>query len=193
MPDDLRGQIVPPLDALELGEQRRRPRQQRLDDRRVRLDPHEAPETTELRKRDVRGAHRRAHVGERGRGVLVHREIERGELGEVLADRGVDANQLARVAIDAAFGGPPGRLAGPQPLLEQRHDALATLRRQIQSIEGRRQDFGRRRFEVEQQEQRLGEIEIRKITQHGAVGAAVEQPRQNRALEQIFPPIRLEV
>ena len=79
------------------------------------------------------------------------------------------------------------------PLLDQRHERGAAIGREVEPIERGRQDFWRRRLEVEEQTDRLRQIHVREVAQHLAVGIAVEQTGQDRSLQQVVAAIRVEI
>ncbi len=82
------------------------------------------------------------------------------------------------------------RCCRAHPLLDQWHEGLAAIGREVQSIERGGQDFRRGRLEIEEQTDRLRQIHVGEVAQHFAVGIAVEQTGQNRALQQVVASIR---
>ncbi len=84
-------------------------------------------------------------------------------------------------------------MAIAQSRLEKRHDVLAALLGQFEAVERGRQHFGRCRFEIEQQENRFRQIEVRKVSKDETVGATVEQAWQYRPPQQLLAALRLEI
>ena len=65
--------------------------------------------------------------------------------------------------------------------------------RQVEPRERGRDDFRRGRLEVEQQAQRLGQIDVRKVPKDVAVDLPVEEPGQNRLPEQRLTMFGIEI
>ena len=105
--------------------------------------------------------------------------------------------QPADVTVDVrlAFAGARGRghVTAAQMRLHQRRHRLPPIGRQVESIQRGRQQFRRRGFQVHQQTERFGEVDVRKVAEDRAVRAAVEQRREDRPPEQIGPPLRSEI
>ena len=99
----------------------------------IGLQPDEICQKPELCAWQVSGVDRLARRGDGGRGLVVDREIEGGELREVFARRGVDLDQPARETIDFPFfrwlhrdvaAGAPS-----QPRIDQRHHGFTATGR----------------------------------------------------------------
>jgi len=164
----------------------------------IRLERDQASEARELRVDRIGDGYGFAHCRERGPRLVSHRQIERRVFGEALRARRIDPDQGSGIFIEPGIEAPvrarSGSAAIPQFRLDERHDGLAATGRQVQPIQRRRQEFGRRRFEIEQQAQRVGQIDLGKLVEYGlAVHAAVEQAGQNRAAQQGLPPIGIEI
>ena len=71
--------------------------------------------------------------------------------------------------------------------------AAPPVRSDVEAIERRRQDLGRRGLQIEQQTDRLGEIHVGEVAQHAAVFLAVEQAGQDRALQQVVATVWIEL
>ena len=124
-------------------------------------------------------------------GVLVEREIEGREFRVAARLRPVDRRQLAGVSIQAGLAGVAG--AGLQPLADERQHRVVSLGRQIQLGQRGRHDLRRRRLEVEQEAQRVGQIEIREVAQDFSLHPAVEEARKDRAPQQVLAPARVQI
>ena len=75
---------------------------------------------------------------------------------------------------------------------EQWQHRAVTLGRQIEPREGGGHDFGRGGFEVQQEAQCVGEVEVREIAQQVPFDAAVEQAGKDRLAQQRLPAMGLE-
>ena len=142
-----------------------------------------------MRRRQIGLVDRVLHGGDRGRRLLVERQVERREIREVLARR-LNANQLAREAVDFPFLGlRVGRIrsrVATKTRVDQRKHRVAPLRGQVQFVDGGRQDFGRSRFQLEKDAQRIGQIGVGKIAEHRAVRVSIEQARQDGSPQQVL-------
>ena len=76
-----------------------------------------------------------------------------------------------------------------QAFVDERRNRLAAFGRQIKTLQCGGDHLGRRRFELEQQAQRFGEVAVRKIAEDRAGRPAVEEPRQNCPLQERSSPI----
>src|SRR4029079_15136576 len=92
--------IGPALRAFERAKEIERLLEEGFDQRGVGLDPYQLGDAAKLRGEGIGGADAGADVAHHRRGVFVDGEIEGRELGKVATARTVDANQLARVALD---------------------------------------------------------------------------------------------
>ena len=73
-----------------------------------------------------------------------------------------------------------------QLLVQHRHQRFAPLIGQGQPVERRREHLRRRGFQVEEEAQRFGQIQIGEVDQHRTVDAPVEEARQDRFLQQVL-------
>ena len=193
-----RGKILPPPAAFELDEERQRPTQKGLHNAGIRLQPHEIRQEPELCAREIGG------VDGLARGDDAPRPSDRQSRDRrprtprnpCRPSRRSRTSRRARRSMCRSFDGSTGMSAAgaaPQTRVDERDHRVPAIGRQVQSIESRRQHLGRRRFQLEQETQRVGEIDVGKIAQHRAVRASIEQAGQDRSSQQIGPARRLEL
>jgi hypothetical protein len=176
-----RGDILPARGALELGQQTGHAPEERLHGVRVGLQPHEVRQTPQPGDEQVRRFHVAAHLGDGLARLAVDRQVERRELREALGRDGVDPHQLLGIPVDtrplrAVVRQPSVPHARPHPGIEQGRHRLPALGRQVDPIQRGRQHLGRGRLEIEQQAERLGEIDVRELLEHPAIGGSFQRP-----------------
>ena len=125
--------------------------------------------------------------------VLIEREVERSELGKALGPLAIHSHQTARVSVDAGLACAGVGISTGQALSEERQDRLVTLGRQIEPRQRGRDDFRRGGLEVEQQAERVGQIEIGEVAQDDAVDLAVEEAGQDRPAQERLPAVGIEI
>ena len=187
-PRDPSRDVVPAAIADERPQRRQRAREDGGDDRGVRLDAREARRARDLRVGAVDARGRVAQRGERRGGLIGDRQVERGELRDVRRRAGIEPRERARLIVEARgrpIGAALAHRARVELRLDERRQRCAALGRELQPIERDREQLRRGRLEIEQQAQRVGEIDVRELAEHRLAGqAAVEQARQHRASQQ---------
>ena len=138
-------------------------RMKRCDEFRVGLEPHQVPQARELVARDVGACRWRRGCGQRverraGRARDRRRRTRRSSCASLAIDC---ASACARGRRCWSRGAAPARVL--QPLANQRQHRLVALGRQVEPRQRGRHDFGRGRLEIQQQAQRVGEIEVGEV------------------------------
>ena len=140
-------------------------------------------------------------AGDRLAGILegrrragVDRQVVAGELAELLAFGDVHVDAALRQAVDLTRDEAVGRRGAVlEALCQQRLDRGAPVGRQVDAIERHHQQFRRGHLQVEQQRERVGQLQIGEVPQQRAVDAAFEQARQDGVAQQVLPPSGFEV
>ena len=146
----------------------------------------------ELHDQDVAGADRVTDAVERGHGCRVEREIEGSELGKAARPLTIDLGELPRVRVEPGIRPVWSALRVDAGLHERQHRRMA-FGGEVQPRERSGHDFRRGRFEIEEQAQRFGKIDIGEIVQDVAVDTSVEEPRQDGLPQQALPLLGLQI
>ena len=188
------GQLRPALAALERVDERRRAGDEALHQLRVRLEPHQVEQALELRgdaRRCSRCASRMpSSVATRLASSARSNAANSAKLRALVRSMWVSLRACASRPASCACG----RRSSRSTLdCDQRQHRRLPLRRQIELRQRRGHDLGRGGLEVEQQAQRLGEVDVGEVREHVAVDLAVEQAGQNRLAQQRLAPVGFEI
>ena len=105
----------------------------------------------------------------------------------------VDPRQLARVGVEPGVLSPVVPISRVHARLHQREQRRLPLRRQVEPRERRRDELRRGRFEIEQQAQRVRQVDVGEVPEHGSVDVSVEQSGKDGLAQQHLPRFRLEI
>ena len=154
----------------------------------IGFELHESHQASETRLTQVGVRDRPARFLQGLVGQGVHRQVEGGEVAEFLGARQVDADVIPAVALH----GPGSCVARGQPFVEEGFHPAAALVGELDPIERQDEQPRSRHLLIEQQGQRVGQVDIREVPKHAAVQPSFDEAGQDGFAQQALTAVGVE-
>ena len=184
-------EVRPAAFGVQTADGRHHTQHEALNDFRVGFQPYEIPETGELIAAHIGRGDALADSDQRVERLLVERKIEGRELRKALGLTPVECDQLAGVGVDARLARGAG--ARLQALSNQREHGALALGRKVEPRQRAGHDFRRGGLEVEQEAERVRQIEVGEVLQDLAFYPSVEQARQDGPAQEHLPAFWIQL